>query len=297
MALGQCLPAGATLFRVKAGPRSSRHSRNFPLASALFVVGAENCMRIRLLMPSVEPHGRRQFSLSALIDDTVAIDTGGLPYLPSIAAQRRVGHVCLTHSHIDHVGGLPLFLENVYCPDSPSPTIHASEATWNSLKQDLFNDRVWPDLDRIGGDQLTFYHRQIVAAHRPFAAGPLQVTPIPLAHVVPTLGYAVTGSSGAVLFAWDTAPFADLAEMIAAIPDLRVLFIDASFPNRLQWLADESGHFTPQRLRPLVEQLPKSIRVVAVHLKPAVHDEVAAELQQLPLPNLEIARRDAVYEV
>lgn len=254
-------------------------------------------MRIRLLMPCVELPGPLQFSLSALIDDTVAIDTGGLPYLPSISAQQRIAHVCLTHSHIDHVGGLPLFLDNVYHPDTPSPTIHASQPTWNCLEQDLFNDRVWPDLDRIAGNEFTFYHRQVVAANRPFSAGELQVTPIPLAHVVPTLGYVVRGSTGAALFAWDTAPFADLAKIIAAIPDLRVLFMDASFPNRLQWLADKSQHFTPQHLQRLVEQLPGSIRVVAVHLKPAVHDEVAAELEQLSLPNLEIASRDAVYDV
>ena len=57
-------------------------------------------MKIRLLMPAADTQSSLQCAISMLIDEHVAIDTGGLPYLGNIEAQKRVEHVLLTHSHI-----------------------------------------------------------------------------------------------------------------------------------------------------------------------------------------------------
>lgn len=49
-----------------------------------------------------------------LIDDRVAVDAGALGWFAPPETQALVQHVLLTHSHIDHTAGLPIFLDNVY---------------------------------------------------------------------------------------------------------------------------------------------------------------------------------------
>ncbi len=254
-------------------------------------------MKIRLLMPSIDPSSRIQFTVSALIDEHIAIDTGGLAYVGCIDAQRAVDHVLLTHSHMDHIGGLPLFLDNIYAPTQQCPTIYAGEATWKCLEDHVFNDQVWPDLERLAGGECPFYHKQIIDAHRPLSVGDYQVTPIPLEHIAPTLGYVLQSESGSALFAWDTAPFLEFEKIVASIPNLKIIFLDASFPNEMQWLAEKSQHNTPAQFARLIEYVPPDVRVVAVHIKPGFHDQVCQELVALGLPNVEVASGDVVYEI
>src|SRR5947209_7156685 len=86
-----------------------------------------------------------QYLICYLVNDVVAIDAGNLGLLPVVADQQRVRHVFLSHTHMDHIASLPIFLENVYSPEGPCPTIHASAETLDCLQRDLFNDRLWPD--------------------------------------------------------------------------------------------------------------------------------------------------------
>ncbi|MBI1248521.1 MBL fold metallo-hydrolase [bacterium] len=253
-------------------------------------------MKVRLLVPSVAPNSRLHFPFSVLIDDHIAIDTCGLPYLDPIEAQRAVDQILLTHSHIDHVGGLPLFLDNTYRPDHSCPTIYASEATWDAVSKHLLNDVIWPDLEKIADSETPFFKKQIVDVHRPISIDGYQVTAIPLEHVVPTLGYIFQGEGASVLFCWDTAPFPEFENIVAAIPNLKAIFLDASFPNELRWLAEKSEHTTPGQFGQLVAQIPADVRIIAIHLKPGHHDELIDELNQLGLPNLEIADPHTVYE-
>lgn len=277
-----CSPTSHCLFPC---PTFGRHSRVKP------------CMKIRLLMPAADTQSSLQCAISLLIDEHLAIDTGGLPYLGSIEAQKKVEHVLLTHSHIDHIGGLPLFLDNVFEPGPQCPNVYAGEATWRALEQDVFNDRIWPDLNRLGGEEAPFYRRHVLDAHRPVSVGPYQITPIPLEHIVPTLGYVVQGPTGSVLVAWDTAPFAEFASIAASIANLKAICLDASFPNSMQWLAEQSGHNTPSQFQQMVDTIPDDVRVIAAHLKPAFHEQLVAELSALGLPNLEIAARDLIIEI
>lgn len=253
-------------------------------------------MKIRLLMPAADPASPLQFTVSMLIDDHIAIDTGGLSYLGSIDAQKQVEHLFLTHSHLDHVGGLPLFLDNIFQPGLDCPDVYAGEATWQAIETDLLNDRIWPDLNRLTGDELAFYHKHILDAHRPVQVGEYQITPIPLEHVVPTLGYVIQTAQSSVLMAWDTAPFVEFESIVTSIPNLKAIFLDASFPDELQWLAERSMHNTPGRFKRMVEKVPDDVRLIATHLKPAYYDQLVEQLNGLELPNLEIACRETIYE-
>src|SRR6516225_762835 len=88
-----------------------------------------------------------QYLTSFLIDDALAIDAGSLGFFRTPREQARIKHVLLSHSHMDHIASLPLFLENAY--GGPGVvTVHGSEWVLSCLQSDLFNDRVWPNFIR-----------------------------------------------------------------------------------------------------------------------------------------------------
>ena len=59
--------------------------------------------------------------------------------------------------------------------------------------------------------------------------------------------------------------------MAAATPNLKAAFVETSFPNRMQKIADVSGHLTPQTLK---DELPKLNRDVPRDLATIVHKTI-----------------------
>src|SRR5438128_104898 len=89
---------------------------------------------------------QHHFLTSFRINDALAIDAGSLGLAGTVEEQSRIKHVLLTHTHMDHIASLPIFVENAYEGGDSCVTIHGSEAVLSCLRQDIFNDRVWPNL-------------------------------------------------------------------------------------------------------------------------------------------------------
>ena len=82
------------------------------LAAAVMRCGAGG-MRIKILGCS-GGIGAGLRTTSLLVDEDILVDTGtGIGDLP-LAELRRIRHVFLTHSHLDHTCGLPLLLDTVF---------------------------------------------------------------------------------------------------------------------------------------------------------------------------------------
>jgi glyoxylase-like metal-dependent hydrolase (beta-lactamase superfamily II) len=121
-------------------------------------------MRVELLPSSVGASGMLQFSQSVLINDYTAIDAGSVGCLVPLERQQLIRDVFLSHSHLDHIGSLPFFLDNVYRPVPECPRILASAATFASLRSDVFNDRIWPDFVRLSREETPFLRLQELRA-------------------------------------------------------------------------------------------------------------------------------------
>ena len=65
----------------------------------------------------------------------------------------------------------------------------------------------------------------------------------------------------------------------------QVVFVDVTFPNRLEHIANVSGHLTPKLLRGQLLELVKTNaqlpRIVPVHLSMIERDEVTRELASI----------------
>ena len=72
-------------------------------------------MKITLVPSSVSERGgnQHQYLTSYLINDVLAVDAGSLGLWQTAAEQARIKHVLISHTHIDHIGSLPIFVENI----------------------------------------------------------------------------------------------------------------------------------------------------------------------------------------
>ena len=162
-------------------------------------------MKVRIL-PSATDGSDQQFLTTFLLNDVVALDAGCLGFYGEPADQARVGNVVLTHSHADHVCSLPTFAMNLmdYC--GRRTVVWAHEPVLESLREDLFNGRVWPDFLTLIPEGEPIVRLQPIVARQPFTLDGLRFTAIPVNHPVPTMGYLVEDEHTAVMVCTDSGP-------------------------------------------------------------------------------------------
>jgi len=216
-----------------------------------------------------------------VVDGVLAVDAGPLATFGSVDQQGAIRDVLLTHSHIDHVAGLPVFLDTVYRLADPPPTLHATHDTLDALRRDLFNDRLMPDFFALSERLPPFLTAREVVPDRPVAVGQYTVTPIRLDHAVPTVGYLIDDRTSAVAILTDTGPVPDVIASLTHWPRLKVVFMECSYPRRLTDLAAVTKHQTTDQFAEAARAFPKSVRVFANHVKPRFHSEVLAELNEM----------------
>jgi len=131
-----------------------------------------------------------------------------------------------------------------------------------------------------------------VAAKKGAALGPgeYEVTYVPVTHPVESMAMIIRTDAGAILYSSDTGPTTQLWREANKFKDLRGLFVELSFPNHMQALADVAGHYTPQTLDRELEKITnrEKIPLFVYHLKPSFYDETKQELLALNLKNMRL---------
>jgi cAMP phosphodiesterase len=253
-------------------------------------------MRIELVPSTVGEQAAKQFCIAALVNDSLAIDAGTIGMLWPFERQLQIQHVFLTHSHVDHIASLPLFLDSIYQPGPTCPAVYACPATVKCLREDVFNDRLWPDFIRLSAEESPFLKLQTLTSETTVHLPNMTVTPVALNHVVPTMGFVVQEENCAVGFVSDTNRTDRIWEVLAQVNNLKAVFLECSFPDSHRWLADKSGHLCPELFAEYVRQLPASVKVITTHLKPCFFNQITDDLNRLQLPNVEIGVPGQCYE-
>jgi ribonuclease BN (tRNA processing enzyme) len=253
-------------------------------------------MKLTLLPSSFGGGEPQQFLSTCLINETVALDAGCLGLYRSAREQARIRHVLLSHSHIDHLASLPIFVENVFEGNGGPVTIHASAAVLDCLQRDVFNGRLWPDFIALSRCDHPLLKLSRFEAGQTVELDGLRITAVALDHLVPTVGFLIADERSAVAFVSDTGPTDEIWRRANAEPNLKAVFLEAVFPNAMSWLADASKHLTPAAFAREVGKLSRPVPVLAVHIKSRFREQVVAELRALNLPNVEVARFDVPYE-
>jgi len=237
---------------------------------------------------------------SFLLDDDVLIDAGtGVGDL-SLDALDRIDHILLSHSHLDHVLGVPLLADSVLrrrqARGAEPIVVHALQATIDVLRQDVFNNRLWPDFARLPSAD------RPVLRFDPFQVGDTlrldqrRIEVLSARHSVPAVGFAVHPihpAHGAWVFTGDTGPNPDLWERLAQFP-VDHLVIETAFSEAESSLARVSGHHSPSSLAAELQAAPPHVRLYITHIKPGEIDAVMAGLRALQQdrPLMELLKGD-----
>ena len=254
-------------------------------------------MKIELLPSSVSDsaNGPSQYLTSYIVNDVVAIDAGSLGIFKSPEDQSRIKHVFLSHSHIDHVATLPLFVDNVYTGTSDCVTVHAGRHVTECLRRDVFNDRVWPDFIGMSEGAAPFFKLSLLEPSIPVVVDGLKVTPVRVDHLVETFGFVIEDQGTTVIVASDTGPTEEIWNYANASPNLKAVFLEAAFPNSLSDVALAAKHLTPALFARESMKLKRPVPLIAVHIKPRYREQIIRELRSLSLAHLEIGAAGKVY--
>lgn len=255
-------------------------------------------MRIRVLGCS-GGIGAGARTSAMLVDDDVLIDAGtGIGDL-ELHDLDSIRHVFLTHAHLDHIAGLPMLADRVFDENFAVPlTVYAREETLRAVQDHLFNDVIWPDFARLPTPQnpMLRYHvcspgDTISIDHREFYA-------VDVMHSVPSLGFTVQNSGGAFAVSGDTKTNETLWPVLNACNDLRVLVIEVSFPDEMQDLAANSGHYTPKTLTEDLRRLRHDPEIWLTGMKPGEENKIFDQVRNAaPEKNIQMLSRGKVLSV
>lgn len=124
----------------------------------------------------------------------------------------------------------------------------------------------------------------------PLAEGEYEVSYIPVSHPVESMAMIIRGAGGSILYSSDTGPTTKLWQAANKTPDLKGMFVELSFPNHMQALADVAGHYTPRTLEAELQKIDDrdEIPVFIYHLKPSFYEVTKNELMALKLKNMHL---------
>src|SRR4051794_4012625 len=182
------------------GPRVDRPGDALYLESSPRILVRIQHMQVTLVPSSIAQTGEEpsQYLISYLINETVAIDAGSLGLYGTPRHQAAIKNILISHTHIDHTATLPIFVENAFEEHADCVTIHGSDHVLDSLRRDIFNDRTWPDFIAMSEGDVRLLRLNRLEEDVPVEIEGLKITPIPVDHVVPTLGFLIEDGRSAV---------------------------------------------------------------------------------------------------
>ena len=161
-----------------------------------------------MLPSTIDENGKasaRQHLLSMVIDDSVAIDAGCLAFSCSDAQRARVRDVILTHTHLDHIAGLPLFIDDLFGSLKHPIRVHATREMIDILERDIFNWSIYPRFSELSNDNGPVVEYREFERGSKFDVKHLSVQSVAVNHNVSASGYVISDGKISVAITGDTA--------------------------------------------------------------------------------------------
>ncbi|MDP2807502.1 MAG: 3',5'-cyclic-nucleotide phosphodiesterase [bacterium] len=232
---------------------------------------------------------------SFLLDKTMLIDTGAAASRLDFDEQKKIETVFLSHIHIDHSLGLLLMADNLAgCTKKPIRIASIPEVL-QGLRRHLFNNHVWPDFTAIPDPKRAVFKLCPLKENQAVRIGKYTVKAVKVSHSVPTAGFIISDGKSSLLYTADTRATGRIWQEARKVKNLKAVLIETSFPNRLQGLADISGHLTPKALSQEVAKSGLKVPFYVFHNKAMFVEEVQQEIADLKSSQIQLAMEGAQY--
>jgi cAMP phosphodiesterase len=230
-----------------------------------------------------------------LLDESLLLDGGTIGASLNEDEQRRIKHILITHAHLDHIKGIPLLADNLIVRGDHGPlVVYGLPVTLAALQDHLMNNIIWPDFSRLPTPEAPLIVYQPVTPGVKLAINGYHVTPWPMQHAVPAVGYCIAENNDTLFFTGDTGGVGALWGKIGSV---QTLIIEVSFPDEMVELARLTGHLTPCLLAGELTVMPqRPARILISHMKPQYRQEICRQLA-IVLPSAEILVDGATYRI
>jgi cAMP phosphodiesterase len=248
-------------------------------------------MRIQVL----GGHGglARGFSATSfLIDHKLLIDAGAVASTLSVEDQAKIDNILISHAHLDHTKDLAFLCDNCFGQKSMPFQVFTHDTVKKIIKTHLLNDIVWPDFTILPSPKNPTMEIHAVNPEELLNIGKYKITPVKVQHPLDAMGFIIDDGEGSVLFTVDTGPTERIWEVAKKITNLKAIFTEVSFPNRMQQVATISDHHTPQSLKAELDKMPAHIPIVLTHLKPHFKFEIMQEIRLLKEHRIRVLEED-----
>src|SRR5580765_1219288 len=240
-------------------------------------------MKLQMLPSTIDENGRasdRQHLLSIVIDDCVAVDAGCLAFSCTDLQRASVRDVILTHCHLDHVAGLPLFIDDLFASLTEPIRIHATREMIDILERDLFNWAIYPRFSELTNDNGQVVEYREFDRGAGFKVKHLSVQSVAVNHKVSANGFIISDGKSSVAITGDTAETDEIWEACNSAKDLKAILVECAFPDELSELAAVSDHLTPSRLKRELKKLKDpNIPVFIINMKPMYREKVIEQIR------------------
>ncbi len=219
-------------------------------------------------------------SITMSLSSGCIIDAGGLMTAISPVHFKSINHIIITHAHYDHIKDLPPFADYLLSFLKKSVTVHLTEKTAIYLKKYIFNNVIWPDfteLPRKGEPTIKF---NIIKNGESFTADGIEFLPVSVNHIVDSLGFIIRKNGITIGYSGDTFICDNFVDTVNRTKDIKAIFYELSFPDRLRKLAEISKHMAPCHLYKEFCRIKHEAPVYLFHQKPGFIDEIKSDIEK-----------------
>jgi len=229
-----------------------------------------------------------------LIDEELLLDAGTIGSVLTENEQWNIKHIFITHSHLDHIRGIPALADNIIIKNlSHTVMIYGIEEVIAALQNHLFNNAIWPDFTKIPTPQNPVIAFNTITTNHDYAVNGYVVKAIPVDHTVPAVGYVVSRGKVKLAYTGDTGPTEEFWKHVSGVD---ALIAEVSFPDSMGELALLTKHLTSSLLRQeLLKIGTLPARILITHPKPQYYDVIRQEIARMGLPGIELLHDGAVF--
>jgi len=219
---------------------------------------------------------------SYVLDDVLAVDAGSLALGLNAFQREHVRDIVITHSHMDHIATLPIFIDELFGILKAPIRIHATEGVIELLESHIFNNEAYPRFSQLSNSHGAVMVYCPLPLGKPVEIAHFQITAVAVNHPVPTVGLVVSDGCSTVVFGSDSAETDEIWALANRSVNLKAVLVEASYPNEWEALAQRSGHLTPASLKAELQKLQaQEVPILAVGLKPSCREAIIQELGEL----------------
>ena len=217
---------------------------------------------------------------SLLVDHEILIDAGSGVGDLTMDEMAAIRHIFLTHSHLDHIGFIPLLIDAVFEGHTSPITIHGLQETLKAVQQHIFNWSIWPNFAELPTPENPILQFEIMTPGEVMQFENHQLEMIAVNHSVPGVGYRIESNGKSMAFSGDTTTNDNFWNVLNSHDALDLLLVEVAFSNDQKWLAEQSYHYCPELLAADLAKLNHQPEVFLTHLKPGDENAILDECQQ-----------------